>query len=252
MNQNKDVLSASDKYRAVDDLIEESREDGDYYLLLVLSSVIIAAGILLANSSVLIGGMLITPVLNPILLVALGISTSKTEVLKRTGRLIFKSAMVIVVISFLAGLVFSIPENGDFYRKAIFDNSLTSAFLYFLVAFSAGIAATFAWVRKEVSNTLPGISIAVALVPPLSMIGIWLATLQLDLMRYFLSIFLFNMIGIIMGSMIVFSMLGFYKTGFHITKKIEEEVEMEEENKSQDIVDSVDSEINKVEEQKND
>jgi uncharacterized hydrophobic protein (TIGR00271 family) len=232
-------ISVSEKYRAVDDLIAESRADRDYFGLLVLSSIIIAAGILLANSAILIGGMLVTPVLNPILLIALAISASKPEVLGRTGKLILQSILVIIGISFLAGLVFSIPENGDFYRSSLFDNSLRSAFLYFIVAFASGVAATFAWVRKGVTNILPGISIAVSLVPPLSMVGIWLATFELDLMRYFLFVFLFNLVGIIMGSMIVFSMLGFYKTGFHIVKRINEEIKNEEEKKKpKEIVES--------------
>lgn len=231
MTDEREQISVDDKYRAVDELIEESRPDRDYYGMLILSSVIIASGILLANSAILIGGMLVTPVLNPILLVALGVAASKPEVLTRTGKLILKSALVIVGISFIAGFIFAVPESDDFYRSALFDNSLRSAFLYFLVAFAAGIAATFAWVRKGVTNILPGISIAVALVPPLSMVGIWLATLHLDLMRYFLFVFLFNLVGIVMGSMIVFSMLGFYKTGFHIVKKIKEEIKLEEQRK---------------------
>jgi uncharacterized hydrophobic protein (TIGR00271 family) len=239
MMENKDEITVVEKYRAIDELIEESRSGKEYYTLLILSSIIIAAGVLLANSAILIGGMLVTPLLNPILLVALGIAISKTQVLKRTGKLILKSSLVIVGISFVAGLLFSVPENGDFYRSALFDNSLRSAFLYFVVAFTAGIAATFAWVRKGVTNILPGISIAVALVPPLSMVGIWLATLNLDLMRYFLFVFLFNLAGIIMGSMIVFSMLGFYKTGFHVVKRIKEEIQQEaEDEKQEDIVEN--------------
>lgn len=238
MAEDTKQISVSEKYRAVDELISESRENKDYYSLLVLSSVIIAAGILLANSAILIGGMLVTPILNPILLIALGVAASKPEVLKRTGKLIVKSAGIIIGISFIAGFIFSVPENGDFYRSSLFDNSLRSAFLYFLVAFASGIAATFAWVRKGVSDILPGISIAVALVPPLSMVGVWLATLDLDLARYFLFVFLFNLVGIVMGSMIVFSMLGFYKTGFHIVKRIKEEIELEKENDSDQIVES--------------
>lgn len=236
MTEDKREIPVSEKYRAVDELIKESRADKDYFSLLVLSSVIISAGILLANSAVLIGGMLVTPILNPILLIALGVSASKPEVLKRTGKLILKSSAIIIGISFVAGFIFSVPESGDFYRSSLFDNSLRSAFLYFLVAFASGIAATFAWVRKGVSDILPGISIAVALVPPLSMVGVWLATLDLDLARYFLFVFLFNLVGIVMGSMIVFSMLGFYKTGFHIVKRIKEEIQIEEKNESEEIM----------------
>jgi uncharacterized hydrophobic protein (TIGR00271 family) len=223
-------VKIGDRYRAIDELIEESRPGADYYSLLVLSSVIIAAGLLLANSAILIGGMLVTPLLNPILLVALGLSTSKIGLLKRTSKLVLKSTLVILGIAFAAGLVFHLPENGDFYRSVLFDNSLRAAFLYFIVAFSSGIAATFAWIRKGVTNILPGISIAVSIVPPIAMVGIWLATFDLELLRFFLFVFLFNLVGIIMGSMIVFSMLGFYKTGKHIEDKMKEEVKLEEKN----------------------
>lgn len=251
-------LTSSDKYRAVDDLIEESRASGTYYSLLILSSVIISAGILLANSAILIGGMLVTPLLNPILLIALGVATSNVKIIKRTGKLILKSSLFIIAISFIAGLLFSIPENGDFYRSSIFDNSLRSAFLYFLVAFASGIAATFAWVRKEVTNILPGISIAVSLVPPVAMTGIWLATFDLDLFRFFLFVFLFNLIGIIMGAMIVFSMLGFYKTGIHLNQKIKEEIKAEakqeakkEAEKKEKLIEEAKITEEKIEEGKN-
>lgn len=224
-------ISKIEQYRTVNDLIDESRENGVYYTLLILSSVIISAGLLLANSAILIGGMLITPVLTPVLLIALGITASNSQLLKRTTILIAKSAAIIFGIAFISGFFFSVPENTEFYKSTLFDNSLRSAFLYFLVALASGVAATFAWIRKEISNILPGISIAVSLVPPLALVGIWLAVAELFLMRFFLFVFLFNLIGIIMGGLVVFSILRFAESEKVIDKKVDEIVEEEEHDK---------------------
>lgn len=237
------TITSFDKYRTISDLIDEGRENGTYYTLLVLSSIIISSGLLLANSAILIGGMLVTPVLTPILLISLGITAGKPLLLRRTAILILKSIGVILAISFISGLMFNVPENTDFYKSSIFDNSLRAAFLYFLVALASGVAATFAWVRKETTNILPGISIAVSLVPPLSLVGIWLAALQGPLLRFFLFVFLFNMVGIIVGGLIVFSMLKFAESEKTIDQKVGEVIKEEliakaakqEENKTKRI-----------------
>jgi len=232
-------VGSSEQYRAISNLIDESRGDNTYYMLLILSTIIISSGVLLANSAILIGGMLVTPVLTPILAISLGISTGKIVLIKRSFILIIKSTLIIFAISVLAGVIFSVPENTDFYKSSLFDNSLRSAFLYFIVALSSGVAATFTWVRKGVNDILPGISIAVSLVPPLSMVAIWFASFEFELMRFFLMVFLFNLFGIIMGGLIVFSMLNFYRSGQVIVKKVNEEIEEEENNElNQEIVQS--------------
>jgi uncharacterized hydrophobic protein (TIGR00271 family) len=198
-----------DKYRVVSELVSDGQESPTYYSLLVLSAIIISAGLLLANSAILIGGMLVTPVLTPILLLALGIVTSKPRVIRTTAKLIAKSVGLIFAVAFLASLVFDTPNSTEFFDSVLFNNTINAAFLYFVVAFASGVAATFAWIRKEVSNMLPGISIAVSLVPPIALVGVWLAQVNLDNARFFFLVFLFNLFGLITSSMIIFSILGF-------------------------------------------
>jgi len=223
MSDTKNIwtdITKSDQYRAINDLVIESNPSTSYYTLLILSSVIIAAGLLLANSAILIGGMLVTPLLTPILLISLGVTLGRIFLVKKTSMLILKSVAVIFGVSFMFGLIFAVPEDKEFFSSVIFNNTISSAFLYFLVAFASGIAATFAWVRKKVTNMLPGISIAVSLVPPVSLVGIWLAQADINNARFFLMVFLFNLIGIIMGSMIVFSMLKFYRATDEVTANL--------------------------------
>lgn len=239
-------ITKSDQYRAVNDLIIESNPGSNYYTLLILSSVIIAAGLLLANSAILIGGMLVTPLLTPILLISLGITLGRPFLIKKTAKLIFKSVGIVFVVAFIFGLIFAVPEDKEFFSSIVFNNTINAAFLYFIVAFASGIAAAFAWVRKKVTNMLPGISIAVSLVPPIALVGIWLSQNEIDSARFFLMVFLFNLIGIVMGSIIVFSMLKFYKTDDEVTANLNtlnkeenrkqiEEKQAEERNKYENI-----------------
>lgn len=228
-DNNKPLFSINnvDRYKAATDLIKESEGNAIYYSLLVLSSVIISAGLLLSNSAILIGGMLVTPVLNPVLLLALGITASLPKVIKRTLVLILKSFGTVFAIAFISGIIFNIPEGSGLQEHALFDNTFRAAFLYFLVAFASGVAATFAWVRKEITNILPGISIAVSVVPPLAMVAIWLAELEFESMKFFLMVFLFNVFGIVSGSVVVFSVLRFYKTEKVISHKVDEQIRHE-------------------------
>lgn len=212
-------IRKKDRYRAISDLVRESQPNGSYYSLLILSSIIISAGVLLGNASVLIGGMLVTPVLTPILLIALAIVTSKPIIIHKTSILILKSIGLVMAVSFMASLIFGVGENNDFINSVIINtDNIRGAFLYFLVALASGVAATFAWIRKEVNDILPGISIAVSLVPPMSLVGVWVAQQNFENARFFLFVFLFNLFGILMSSVVVFSVLQFYKAGDEVVQ----------------------------------
>lgn len=229
-------IKARDRYRVVSELVMDGQESPTYYSLLILSSVIISAGLLLANSAILIGGMLVTPVLTPILLLALGIVTAKPRVIRSTSKLIAKSAGLIFAVSFLAALVFDVPDSEEFFSSALFNNTINAAFLYFIVAFTSGVAATFAWIRKEVSNMLPGISIAVSLVPPIALVGVWLAQANIEMARFFFLVFLLNLFGLVMSSMIIFSILGFYRSADEVSHNFNSiEKEKNDNNKSTTI-----------------
>lgn len=207
-------VSKAAQYHTVRELLDESKANAVYYTLLVLSSFIVACGLLLDNAAIVIGGMLVTPMLTPVLAVALSISVGEVAALRRVGILIGKSFLIVLGASVLLTLVFGLPQN-----VLTFENTVRTAVLYFVVALVSGVAATFAWARKEVAPVLPGIAIAVSLVPPISAVGIWLSALQFDAARFYFLVFLFNLFGIVMGSVIVFSLLKFYRTEKAIEEK---------------------------------
>jgi uncharacterized hydrophobic protein (TIGR00271 family) len=173
------------QYRTVSELIEKSRPDFTYYVLLIISTVVIAAGLLLNNTAIVIGGMLITPLLTPILVIALGIAVGDALLLRRVAKFVGISFLYVLGAGLILTLIFGAPE-----QLTIISDTLRTAALYFVVAFASGIAATFAWIQKEASEALPGIAIAVSLVPPLALIGIGFGSLNLELSTFFFIIFL--------------------------------------------------------------
>jgi uncharacterized hydrophobic protein (TIGR00271 family) len=196
--------------------MEKSEPNRAYYTLLILSSVIIAAGLIVENAAVVIGGMMVTPVLTPILLISLGVSVGDVDFIKKTTIFVLKSLAVVLLGSFILGILFGL--NGDTPGLFNLDDTLRGAVLYFVVALAAGFSATLAWVRKQVNEILPGIAVAVALVPPLALVGLGLSVFNIEVIRSNFFVFFFNFLGVLVGSLLVFSLLKFYK----IEKKIEE------------------------------
>ena len=68
--QKQSLLEATkaERAEAIDNLIRTSTIQGGYYLLLILSVLIVTAGLLVNNTAVIIGGMVMAPLLSPILL----------------------------------------------------------------------------------------------------------------------------------------------------------------------------------------
>lgn len=211
-------VKKTEQYRTVEELFEKSKPSSLYYTLLVLSAVVVASGLILNNAAIVIGGILIAPVLTPLLLIALAIVVGEVESVKHSSVLIAKSVGILIAVSVLMGIFF---EGGGGLN--VFEDSIASGILYFIVAIVSGVAATFAWVRKEVADILPGIAVSVSLVPPLVLSGLALSTFDFDLLRSTFLIFVFNFFGIVLGSMVVFSLLKFYKTQQKVHKESEEQ-----------------------------
>lgn len=223
-NGNILKVTRADQYRTVSELFDKGQPNSVYYTLLGLSVLIIACGLLLNNAPIVIGGMLVTPMLTPILIIALGLAIGDIKATKKPLLLVIESILIVILGSFILGLIFGAPEE-----ITIFGNTVPAALLYFIVALASGVAATFAWVRREVAEVLPGIAIAVSLVPPLALIGVWLSALDFIAARFYFGVFIFNFIGIVFGSIVVFLLLQFHKTKT-VVEKVEKEVKELEEN----------------------
>ncbi len=216
----KIFLKNSREFKAIEELIEESRVDFDFILNLVISSFIITIGLVVGQIPIVIGGMLIAPLLFPILSLGLSLATFNLKGIRRAFLgVVIASSIGIAASYFIANFL----EGAEFRGQNILI-SLTPSFLGFVVAFLSGISAAYAWIKKDYSVILPGVAIVVALVPPLCAAGIALAVSDRQLFENFILVYFLNLIGIVLASFLVFLFAGISKV-----KKIEQVVLEKEE-----------------------
>lgn len=218
--KRKTVIFASlfEKKQAVEKLIEESVPTSEFYFLLVSSSVIVTLGLCLNSASIIIGGMLLAPLFSPLLILGLGIVISNKEILFSNFKNFLKSLATIVLTSLILTFLLNLKEST--YEILL---RTTPSLEYFLVAFVAGVSGTYFWIKPHLQNLISGIIIAVALIPPLTCFGIGINLLNRDIISGSLMSFLVNCIGIVLGSILIFSLFGFGKEE-KIEKIIEKKV----------------------------
>ena len=197
-----------DKKEAVEKLIEYSYPNADFYLMVVLSVAMATLGLLLDNSSVVIGSMLIAPVLYPVLSTSMGIVMNNGVVLNKSGLTLVKAVVVALITSFITTILFG--DLSDVMSSQEIISRTGPSLLHAGVATVAGFAASFALIKPKLSEILPGIAISVALVPPLAVTGIGIAIFNPTLIKGSFLLFLVNAVGIIFMSMLVFSLMNLY------------------------------------------
>ncbi len=211
-------ISQYERNKFVTKVIDASAPKTDFYFLVVLSTVIVAMGLLANNLILVIGGMLVTPLLSPVLALSLGIVINERRVIIRSLRIFFTSLALAFLTAFIAGLISQISV-ADSNIITIMKPSLFTL----LVAIVAGLAASYTWVKPGLDGTLPGIAVTVTLIPPLTAIGLALAHGEWSILRDVFSNFLLNIIGIILACLLVFSLMEFYKARRQAVAEVKEE-----------------------------
>jgi uncharacterized hydrophobic protein (TIGR00271 family) len=224
------AIDDKDKTRAVRKLVEDSTPDFDYFFLLVLSVLMSTFGLLAGSETVVIGAMLLAPLLAPVLGLALGTSMSHHPLIYRSLSTIGYSIALSVIAAIAASFLFSAGELNGGFNEAIRVRAEPSL-LYFMVAIISGFAVAYTSVRPNLSSTLPGIAIAVALIPPLAVFGIGVAHLSQALVAGSAVMFLINVSGIVFAAMVTFSLMDVHHKKFIAESTIKkEEKRIEEEN----------------------
>lgn len=206
MNDNNSVFKSGffEQRKTIESLIEESRADGDFYLFVSFGVFITTLGLHIDNPIIVIGAMLITPILFPILALGMGVVTSSQESIRRSISILLKTLVVGILVSFITSFILNQHEMTE---QII--NASTPNLLYFFIAFASGVIASYSWVKQSISRNLPGVAISVALVPPLSAIGISLSLFSQNVFSGSVMLFIINLIGIVLASILVFSLFGF-------------------------------------------
>lgn len=170
---------------------------GTNLIILVLAIFIASLGLNTNSTAVIIGAMLISPLMGPIIGVGLGIGVTDFSLVKRSVRNLAVAALFSILASTLYFLISPVAEG---HSELL---ARTSPTIYdVLIGFIGGGAGIVGICSKSKGNVIPGVAIATALMPPLCTAGYGLATLQ---MHYFVGatyLFLINSIFICLATFI--------------------------------------------------
>jgi len=184
------AVAGIDHVAVMQSVIDEAIWSPRYLFMVLMSAGIALLGLLLSSPAVVIGAMLISPLMGPIIGVGFALAVFDLEQLRRSATALALGALIAVVFTALIVLLSPIQtvtaEIAARTRPNLFD---------LLVALLSAMAGAYATIRSR-SGTIVGVAIATALMPPLAVVGFGLATWNRAVFGGALLLFLTNLITI--------------------------------------------------------
>jgi uncharacterized hydrophobic protein (TIGR00271 family) len=175
----------------------------DFLVMLVLSAAIAAFGLVQSSTGVVIGAMLVAPLMTPLVAIAAALVQGNLQLARSGVRAVAIGVTGALLASAAIGLLSPWPELSSEILARGSPNPFDLG-----IALLSGMAAAYALARPGVAGTLVGVAIAVALVPPLASVGIALVKGYGGVAFGAATLFLTNLIAIILGAVVVFRFFG--------------------------------------------
>ena len=164
------IQKGTDVGGTIEEITENIEVRGSNIWLLICSAILASIGLDLNSTAVIIGAMLISPLMSPILGVGLGIAIlDRPLISKALGNLAFATTLSLLT-SFLYFYISPLGELTEELSARTMPTILDVG-----VAFFGGIAGIVANSREKKTSAIPGVAIATALMPPLCTAGFGLA-----------------------------------------------------------------------------
>ena len=178
-----------------------------FYTLLSLAAIIATLGLVRNSAAVVIGAMLLSPLMTPILGIAASLVMGWPMRAGRTAMRLFFATLYVFCIAYLILFIFRVPTNVVIPPEILARTNPKMAEL--LVGLCAGIAAAYMLIHKETVSVLPGVAISVALVPPLCVAGILAYFREYGLAWEAFMLYATNLVAIILTASAVLLLTGF-------------------------------------------
>ena len=167
------------------------------FAVLFCATIIACVGLNMNSVAVIIGAMLISPIMDPIIGMGYGVGIRDTKLLRK--------AVMVYLIEMIVGLIaatiyFSLSPIKDASEQIIARTQ--PAIWDVLVAFFGGVAGIIGSAKKDPGNILPGVAIATALIPPLSTVGYGLSQFKWSIVFSAGYLFLINTFFIALATML--------------------------------------------------
>lgn len=177
--------------------------------VLIFAIFIASIGLNVNSTAVIIGAMLISPLMGPIMGIGLGIGINDFELIKKS----FKNLGISVLISVLTSTIYFLITPLSDAQSELLARTTPTIWDVFIALFG-GLAGIVAATRKSISNVIPGVAIATALMPPLCTAGFGLATGNFYFFFGAFYLFFINSVFISIATYIIVRFMKFQKKEF--------------------------------------
>ena len=197
------VIADLDHVATIERVRGESLLTSRYIFMTAMSAGIAILGLLLSSPAVVIGAMLLSPLMSPIIGTGFSLATGDFPWLRRCGKALIVGSLLAIffcaLIVYLSPLQTVTEEIAARTRPNLFD---------LLVALFSALAGSYAVIRGR-EGTIVGVAIATALMPPLAVIGFGLATLNWPVFGGALGLYITNLVTIGLTAALMARLYGF-------------------------------------------
>ncbi|WP_280357724.1 DUF389 domain-containing protein [Nocardia otitidiscaviarum] len=209
------VLAPESRRRTLDELVDRlDLSSGDtgpkrsaFWIMLTLSSVIAVSGVVGDSTATVIGAMIVAPLSIPILGVGLGIATGRGALIARSLALVVAGVALVVAIGFVVAKI--LPNPTDVLANSQVLGRTSPKLMDLTAALATGLVGVIAMIRRDVGDVLPGVAIAISLVPPLGVVGVCLGSHAPSLALGAFVLFASNMVAMIVTATVVLVATGY-------------------------------------------
>lgn len=194
-----DLREGSDEKK---EIIERIKDDGDFssarFWTLVFAIGVASVGLNINSIPVIIGAMLISPLMGPIVSMGLALSIYDWGLMRRSFRNLVTLTVISIVIS---AIYFALSPISNAQSELLARTQPT--IFDVLIAIFGGMAGFIAISRARQNNVIPGVAIATALMPPLATVGYGIGTWQPQFIFGAFYLYLINSIFICLSALVV-------------------------------------------------
>jgi uncharacterized hydrophobic protein (TIGR00271 family) len=198
------IQHQTDEQGTIREIYEKIPIRGNNTWMLICSAMLASIGLDTGSGAVIIGAMLISPLMSPILGVGLSVGINDREMLVASLKNLALAAAAGLVVS---TFYFSITPLGEPTNEILARTQPT--LLDVMVAFFGGVAGIVSISRSDRSNAIPGVAIATALMPPLCTAGYGLAIGRFDYFFGGFYLFFINAVFISLSTFLIVKYLNF-------------------------------------------
>ena len=206
------ALDREDRKALVDRVESGARAGTDFTIMMALSSGLASFGLLQDSTAVVIGAMLVAPLMGPLIGAGLSLVQGNVSLFRKSMGATLFGLLVGLSVSIVLGLL-----NPGFEPSLEVEARGNPDVFDLGIAVLSGFVAAYALGRPSVANTLAGVAIAAALVPPLCVVGIGLTNDRPLVAINSTILLLTNLVAIILSAAGAFILLGVGVTGGSIS-----------------------------------